>query len=151
MAPLFLDTSALVRRYDATEPGAGRVRQLLDPSAGHVIIISRLTPLEVASALNRKLRERTIDEAARDRLWRLFRFHRRDQYRVIALDEESCLLAEQLLFQHRLRAYDALQIAAARRAASLLADIAPDFRFCTADRAQAEAARREAIETELIT
>lgn len=151
MAVLFFDTSALVRRYDRTEPGAGRVRALCARAAGHTLLISRLAPVEIASALNRKLRAGALDEPQHDRLWRRFRLHRREQYRLVALDEPVYQRAEQLLVLHRLRAYDPLQLAAGLRVAELLLGLAPDFRFCTADRTQAQAAGREGPAVEVIT
>ncbi len=148
-AVLFVDTSAAVRRYDRTEPGAARVRSLCRRPAGNRLVLARLTPVEMASALNRKVRERVITQAQRDRIWRLFAKHRRDQYHEMALDEQVYRRAEQLLVTHPLRAYDALQVAAALVAARLLGDLAP-FRFCTADRMQAQAARAEGLDVELI-
>jgi hypothetical protein len=89
MAVLFFDTSALVRRYDRTEPGSESVRKLCQRAGQHTLLITRITPIEVASALNRKLREGALSPEALDRRWRLFRLHRRDQYRVIAPDEPA--------------------------------------------------------------
>ena len=150
MAVIFFDTSALVRRYDAAEPGSARVEALCRAAAGHVLLIARITPLEVASALNRKLRERRLDASSRDRRWRLFRLHLRDRYRAITIDEQGLQVAEQLLFDHALRAFDALQLASALRSMRLLTDLTEDFRFCTADQAQARAAGREGLATDVI-
>lgn len=150
MAVLFFDTSALVRRYDALEPGAETVRALCRRSSRHILLIARVTAIETASALNRKSREGRLDRRDVERLWRLFRAHWQTQYQVIALEESIYRTAEQLLFAHSLRAYDALQLATALRAARLLGELAPDYRFCTADGAQADAARREGLSVEFI-
>ncbi len=150
MAVIFFDTSALVRRYDDREPGAARVQALCRLRSGHVPMISRVTSVEMASALNRKVRDRVFGAARRDRMWRLFRSHLRRQYRLGPLDEAVFEHAERLLFQHRLRGIDALQIASALATARLMENLVSDFRFCTADRAQAEAARREGLTVELI-
>lgn len=150
MSVIAFDTSALVRRYDRHEPGAQRVRALCGRAAGNTLLIARVTPVEIASALNRKGRERVLDSAGRDRIWRLFQRHRREQYRVVAVTEVVYRTAERLLFAHPLRAYDALQLAAALVAADTLGELAPDFRFCTADRAQAAAAAAEGLAVELI-
>ena len=53
--------------------------------------------------------------------------------------------AERLVFAHPLPAYDALQLACALRAAEVLVSLAGDCRFCTADRAQSDAARSEGL------
>ena len=148
-AALFLATSAIVRRYHETEPGAARVRALCRSSRGNRLIILRLASVEVASAFNRQLREGRISQAYRDRNWRLFQRHLRDQYHVVAVDEQVYQRAEQLLFSHPLRAYDALQLAAALIVVGLFGS-SMQFRFCSADRTQAQAARAEGLDVELI-
>ena len=150
MTAVFFDTSALTRRYDRAESGAARVVSLCHTSSAHVLLIAELTSLEVASALNRKLREGRLPSTERDRLWRLFRRHRRDQYHVGALDAQTVALAENLLFAHALRAYDAVQLATALVMRRLVGDLAGEFTFCTADRLQARAAAAVRLDVELI-
>ena len=150
MAVIAFDTSALIRRYDRREPGSSAVRALCRRGIRNTLLISQITPVEVASALARKTREGAVGPAERDLLWRLFRQHRHTQYRVLALSEVVCGQAERLLFTYSLRAYDAVQVATALAAAELLRDLTADFRFCTADRPQAEAARAEGLAVELI-
>lgn len=147
---LFFDTSALVRRYDALEPGADRVRMLCDSREGNVIYITELTPIEIASAFSRKLREGRINITQRELRWRAFRRHRRGQYRMIMLDNAIRAEAQRLVFAHPLRAYDAVQVASALRARQLLPAGAPDFQLVTADRAQARAAAAEGLAVELV-
>ena len=151
MAAIFFDTSALVRRYDRTEPGTGRVRQLCHRANRHTLLICRLTPVEIASALNRKAREGRLTPPQVEQAWRLFRLHRRQQYHLLDLNEQTYLSAERLLFGHRLRSYDALQLACALLASPFVASLAGDYRFCTADQAQADAAGREGLSVELIS
>ena len=151
MVAYFFDTSALVRRYDAAEPGSDRVRALCRRSSGHALLVSRIAVIEVAAALNRKLREGRFDVAQRDQRWRLFRRHLRHQYRVNALEAPTFEAAERLVFAHPMRAYDALQLASALHSARLLAGLVADFWFCTADRAQAGAATAEGLQVELIS
>jgi predicted nucleic acid-binding protein len=150
MAVLFFDTSALVRRYDQREPGSESIRDLCDVNSGHTLIVSRIIQVEVASALNRKLREGVLSKEALQRMWDLFQAHRLDQYQVLSLDETTLLAAERLLFAHQLRGVDAVHLASALGVAALLGDVVHDFRFCTADRAQAAAARRENLTVDLI-
>lgn len=58
MSVLFLDTSALVKRYVA-EVGSQTVTELVSaPSVN--ILIADITRAEFASALNRRLREGTV-------------------------------------------------------------------------------------------
>lgn len=55
MAAYFFDSSALVKRY-LSEAGSGRVIGLTDPAAGHRIYVSRITGVELVSALVRQAR-----------------------------------------------------------------------------------------------
>jgi hypothetical protein len=82
--------------------------------------------------------------------WRIFRRHSRERYRVIAPDEATYRLAEQLLFAERLRSFDALQIAASIRVKSFFGTARSDYRFCTADQQQATAASNQDLSVELI-
>jgi predicted nucleic acid-binding protein len=148
---LFAVTSALVRRYDYHEPGAARVRELCGPAAGNALYISWITPAEVASAFTRKRREGSIDEQGLRRLWRLFRAHRLHEYGTVSLDTSIVAQAERLLFRYPLRAYDAVQVASAQRVARTLVDLLSDFRFCTADRPQVQAAQSEGLRVEFIS
>ena len=150
MPVAFLDSSALVKRYDRSESGSDRVRALCRRRTGQTILISRMTRVEVASAFARKLREGRLSPRARDGAWRLFHGHYRAQYRTLDLDEAVWLLAENLLSRHPLRAYDAVQLASALRADRLLAGISPDFTFCTGDRTQGRAARSEGLRVEIV-
>lgn len=143
MAIAFLDTSALVRRYVRAEPGADRVRRLCAPAEGNTILVARLTSVEVASALARKLREREIRRSQRDSLWRLFEAHWRDQYHPVAATDDVYAVAEGLLFDYALRAYDALQLASALAAREHLPDTPVEF--WTADGQQASAARAQTL------
>ena len=148
MATIFLDTSALIRRYDASEPGARRVRAICAPSPERTLLVARLTSVEVASALARRIRDGALLPVHQDQLWRLFRAHWRDQYHVVALTEEVYTSAEQLLFGHPLRACDALHIGCALVAAAKLPEL--PLQFWTADRRQAQAARAEGLAVELV-
>lgn len=150
MAVIAFDTSALIRRYDRREPGSETVRSLCQRVAGHTLLVAQITSVEVASALARKGREGLIGPPELDQIWRLFRQHRRDQYRVLAVTDVVYARAERLIFAHPLRTYDAIQLASALTAAELLRDLAPDFRFCTADRLQASAAADEGLLVEII-
>lgn len=150
MAVVYFDSSALVRRYDATEPGAATVRMLCGTSPSALLVVVRLSGPEVASALSRKSQEGAITENQRRRMWRQFQFHARYEYRVNDLDEVTYRHAEQLLFRHDLRATDAVQIAGAVRSMRLIAPLDSDFRFCTADERQRRAAEIEGVTVEFV-
>jgi predicted nucleic acid-binding protein len=147
---LFLDSSALVRRYDTTEPGSERVTELCTPISENALLIAVLASVEIASALNRKVREGRLAPVERDLLWEQFRVHLRDEYEPVVLEAEILQEAERLTFQYPLRAYDAIQLASAHNAFTTLAGRADSLTFCTSDRAQARAAAAEGLQVELI-
>jgi predicted nucleic acid-binding protein len=149
MAAIFLDTSALVRRYDRSEPGASRVRAICAPAGGHTLLLARFASVEVASALARKARDGTLSTTDRTRLWRLFRVHWRDQYQVVAMTEDVYAHAERLVFRSPLRGLDALHLGCALVVAARLPQIG--LEFWTADKCQAQAARTEGFTVELVT
>ena len=149
MATLFVDTSALVKRYILTETGAAAMRTLFD-APDIVVLIARVTPVEVASAFSRRQREGKISPAQRESLWKAFRLHLAADYDMIEPDEEVWRTAERLIIDHPLRAYDAVQLASALRASVIAGGDPPGFRFCTADLRQAAAGEREGLAVELI-
>jgi hypothetical protein len=69
---------------------------------------------------------------------------------VIALEEQVRQRAWQLVFTHPLRALDAIQLGSVLQAAASLAQLAPDVRFCTADRRLAGTATTEGMTVELV-
>jgi predicted nucleic acid-binding protein len=102
----YFDASALVKRY-VVEEHSETVQGLL--SSGSVAT-SRLSEVEVVSALARRCREGAFSESERDRTFdqipRDFeRFH------VIEIVPEITALTYDLLRKHNLRAGDSLQLA----------------------------------------
>ena len=141
---VFLDTSALVRRYYPAEAGANRVRVLCAPAHGHTIMVSRIAVVELAAALSRRVREGTLPTRARGRHWNVFGIHLRDQYRVVQTTERVYDTAQRLVFTYPLRTLDALHLASALAVRERLRDLV----FWTADEQQAAAARREGVVVE---
>jgi predicted nucleic acid-binding protein len=148
MAAIFLDTSALVRRYFQPEPGANRVREVCASSRRNVLVVARLAAVEIAAALSRRIREGTLTTAGRDRRWRLFEVDWFDQYDAVASTDEIYRAAEQLVFRYPLKTLDAIQVASALAVAPRLGR-AP-LQFWTADRQQANAARSEGLAVEFV-
>jgi predicted nucleic acid-binding protein len=110
----FLDSSALVKRYVA-EAGTAWIQALTGPSARNQLIIARITCVEVVSALARRERTGVLPAAAVARAIDAFRYDLDIQYRVVELDRALAEMASQLVVKHPLRAYDAVQLASARR------------------------------------
>lgn len=126
----FLDSSALVKRY-VPETGSGWIQTLTDISAQNLLIIVRITWVEVLSALSCRQREGSLTHEDLSLVIQQFRFDLNTQYQIIELDQFVIGQAGQLVTQFPLRAYDAIQIASGLRTHSAL--VAPSLIFLTAD------------------
>lgn len=122
------------------EPGARRVRDLL---SGGIAATSRLSEVEVASALSRRCREGAFPLAERDRA--LAALHRDfATLFVVELGPEVVSRAVALLPRLALRAADGIQLASCLELRDGLG--APCLFVCTDDRLSA-AARQEGLAT----
>jgi predicted nucleic acid-binding protein len=127
---LFVDASALVKRY-VRERHSVKVRRLL---AAAPIAISRLSEVEVPSALARLVRERRLLPRSRDRAIAAFVIDLA-AWHVVEITPDVTALARTLLDRHDLRAGDAIQLASAvwlRQTVSLNGLLAFDTRLVTA-------------------
>lgn len=124
---LFVDTSSLVKFY-YPERGSEGVEALL--LAATRVFVSRLSIVEMASALAKKRRDRTIGMDVETLIWNAFQDDlRSEKMESVPLDEELVARAATLVrafgTNEGLRTLDALQLAAAlnrRRALFLTAD-----------------------------
>ena len=112
MATYFLDTSALAKRY-VPEQGQGWIMTLCDPAQGHELYISQAALVEVVAAICRRTREQSITLAERDRLIEAFRQDCQNAYDMLLVSTAIYHAAGDLCRSHRLRAYDAVQLACA--------------------------------------
>jgi uncharacterized protein len=112
MSLLFFDSSALVKRY-LTEVGSAWTAALLDPSVGHTIVVATITQVESAAALASRHRAGAITRSERDDLVDLLALHFDTYYQQVAIEEPILSQAVELTQNHRLRGYDAVQLAAA--------------------------------------
>jgi predicted nucleic acid-binding protein len=112
MAADFFDTSALIKRQ-VRERGNDWVRSLTRPKAAHTIHLSRITAVEVYAAIARRQRGGTLTTAQGGAILGHFRRHLSQRHGV--RDRTPLLLADARLLarKHGLRAYDAVQLAAA--------------------------------------
>ena len=84
-------------------------------------------------------------------MWAEFELHREGGvYDLVPLGRPVYSIAEDLVLRHPLRAYDAVQIACALHASSILAATDPVFTFVTGDHRQAAAAQAEGLAVELV-
>lgn len=130
---VFLDTSALVKRY-VEEPGSDAVAEILAGAEG--LVVSSLCLPECVSAFRRLARDGHMSDEDYEELKGHLLGDLSDA--VICHVVPNVLeLAVDHLERHPLRTLDALQLACARAAL-------PDL-FVTADRKQGEAARAEGL------
>jgi uncharacterized protein len=134
VSEFFLDASAIVKRY-ADEAGSAWVRQLTNPDEQNTILLSEVTLVEVSAALAAKQRAPkgiTIDE--RDRILSRFLQDCEEHFTLISLDRIVIDRAVELTQCHRLRAYDALQLATALEASTIMQTRGlPPLTFVAAD------------------
>jgi predicted nucleic acid-binding protein len=109
----YLDASALVKRY-ADELGSAWIRQITDPRAGNTVLLAEITLAEVAAALAAKHRAPGgITRPQRDRALSRFLQDCDEQFLLLPLDRPVIDRAVELTQTHRLRGYDAVQLATA--------------------------------------
>jgi predicted nucleic acid-binding protein len=112
MAAYIFDTSALIKRH-LREPGSTWVRSLIRAKASHTIYLARITAVEVYAAITRRQRGGTLSPSQAGAILGHFRRHLTRRYRIVEMTPP--LLADAMLLArtHGLRAYDAVQLAAA--------------------------------------
>ena len=136
MGSYFLDTSAIIKRY-VDEIGSEWVTAICQPKAEHTITISQITLVEAVAAFCRKAREQQlsqrISKAERDRVIESLRRDARKQYNMVRVIPTIYTQAGELCRTHRLRAYDAMQLACALKTRTTLAPLGIVPIFVTAD------------------
>lgn len=120
MADFYADSSVLVKRH-VREAGADWFAAVADPMTGNTILTAQVSQMEVISALQRRVREGVLDAGDAARLSSDFQALCVAEYRLIALTAAVTARACLLVTRHPLRAYDAVQLAAALIAQEALA------------------------------
>jgi predicted nucleic acid-binding protein len=145
MALLYADSSVLVKRH-MTEIGSAWVEALFKTVPGRQIATSRLSTIEVVSALNRRRREGSVSQADYIQLRDDFLALCRRSYRIIPITNSLLAQTRALLERHPLRAYDALHLAAGLAAnQQALAARLPSLTFLAADNRLLAAAQAEGL------
>ncbi len=149
MSYYYVDSSALVKRY-LTEIGSVWIAALTDSAVGNTIVVAEVTRVEVAAALAARQRASFgITLAERDQLVTLVLQHFDTEYMLVPLNNQIYYQAVRLTQQHRLRGYDAVQLAAARDINTLaVAAGLPALTFVAADDDLLVAARAEGLAAE---
>jgi predicted nucleic acid-binding protein len=107
-----MDTSAIAKRY-ISEVGSKWISQLAHPTSGNVILISDLTTIEVASAINRSSLAGFASATTNNIALNNFLLDVGNQYIRYPIDERVQHIARSIIIQHRLRTLDAIQLASA--------------------------------------
>lgn len=148
MAIYYADSSALVKRH-VIEAGTAWMQALCLPENNNVIITARLSMVEVYSALNRRVREANLEASDYLDLENDFTVACLSDYQLVELTPEVVEQAKGLLERHLLRAYDAVQLAAARVAnAAIGAAGLPPLIFLAADDRLLAAAQAEGLQAD---
>ncbi len=106
---LYLDSSSLVKRY-VEEPGWREVAEAAEMA--DIVGTAVISRVEMAAALSKAVR---LDALAREEAWKALEVFRGEWPDLVSLQITEMLLsrAETLAWDHNLRGYDAVQLAAA--------------------------------------
>lgn len=149
MATYFLDTSAVVKRYVPAEQGYAWITALFDSKQKHKLYISQAALVEVVATICRKAREQSITITERDTLIDAFRQDSQDIYSISSVTTDIYTFAGDLCRSHRLRAYDAVQLAGVLSLHNeALANQAPAPIFVCADDSLIDIALEEGLSVE---
>jgi uncharacterized protein len=143
VAAYFLDTSALVKRY-IPEIGTAWIQSLTTQSSGNILLVARITVVEIMSAIARRQREATLTHDQAQQLRTICQQHFATQYQIVELTPSIAILAGELCDRQALRAYDAVQLASALSILPII-NQTPDntMTFLTADDRLLNAAQSE--------
>lgn len=148
MSYCFMDSSAVIKLY-VSETGSEWLHTITDPTKGNSqVVLAEITLVEVAAALARRARMSANAITLYERDLYLDKFLRDcdTRYAMGAVDRLGINQAVLLTQRHRLRGYDAVQLAAALTARTLLSEagLAP-LLFIAADDDLLAAARAEGL------
>ena len=139
----YFDTSALIKRY-VEEPGRREVLTLLRKNQS---VVSAVLPVEVRSALRRRMAEKTLDAKRVPGILRRLSADRA-YWTVVEVSREVLAMAESLSGAHPLRALDAIHVASAKLFADRTAS--QTFTFVSADMQQTDVAEALGIKTRYV-
>ena len=141
MSEYFLDSSALAKRY-VSEPGSDWVCALVE--GDQHVVVSRLSLIEVASALVRRCRNGQLTPDYCTSCVRRLIAEFAGRFEVIELDDEVMLAALSIVQSRGLRGADTLQLACAKIAVGLSEP--SEFRFVSSDHELNAAALAEGLQ-----
>jgi predicted nucleic acid-binding protein len=149
MSVFYFDTSAIVKRY-VVETGTDWIMVLTNPNSNNLSIITEITLAETTAAISAKHRAvQGITRQERDETIELFLQHCNTEYHLIPTHRIIIERAILLTKNHRLRGYDAVQLASALITnEKLIIGRLPSLVFVTADKDLILAAKSEGLSTD---
>lgn len=148
MAAFFFDSSAIVKRY-VNEVGSNYADGLIDVQSGNVILLARITRVEVAAAIARRLKGGSITAIDTQNMMLAFQHDLTNYYYTVEITPAILTIAASLATKHALRGYDAVQLAAAFEASNARTTNAlPPLTLVSADIDLNVAARSEGLRVE---
>lgn len=144
MSVYFVDTSALAKRY-VRETGSTWLSELLAVASGNASYVASIAAVEVVSAVSRRRRAGHLSDADADAVLQRFRADFETEYRVLEITPTLILEAMALAEKRALRAYDAVQLAAARLVQAECKSLELPFTFISSDGELNAAARDEGL------
>lgn len=115
MDAFFCDSSAIVKRY-VNEAGSNFIDQLADVKSGNIILLARITQVEVTAAIARRLKNGNIAASDAQNALIAFEHDLTNSYFIVEITPALLSSAVNLATKYALRGYDAVQLAAALEA-----------------------------------
>jgi predicted nucleic acid-binding protein len=148
VAAFFCDSSAIVKRY-VVETGSTYVDALADLKSGNIVLLARITRVEVAAAFARRLKGTSLTAADAQKALALFQHDLMNNYFTVEITPGLLSEAMRLAVKHALRGYDAVQLAAALEAnGERLSNSLPPLTLVSADTELNNAAQVEGLNVE---
>jgi len=148
VAGFFCDSSAVVKRY-VNETGSNFVDNLADLKSGNIILLARITRVEVTAAIARRLKNKSITTADAQNALAAFQHDLTNNYLTVEITPVLLSSAMGLATKHALRDYDAVQPAAALEANDeRIANGLPPLTLVSADTELNTAAQSEGFNVE---
>ena len=145
---VYMDSSALVKRYAPQEINASQITALFTSSLS--IYTSNLTPIEIISAFRNKERFGDFSKAMVNAAINDLEAHSPKDYKLVQAVPNTYIEAKRMLLTYKLRAYDAMHVATALTIVQA-ANIPPiQLEFYTGDKDQAVAAQAEGFTVLLV-
>jgi predicted nucleic acid-binding protein len=142
MSIYILDSSALVKRY-VPEAGTRWIRSICAPSSGHQLFIAQITIPETYAAISRLYYDQHISQPVLHAFRKQLMYHAASQYHIFDLTPLVVQTALDLNERHRLRAYDAVQLATAMILSQRAKSLGQTVTFLCADNRLLQAAQTE--------